>query len=119
MHPNAYLPPEPPIRCPRNWPLLGTPVRRTENFHLQAAATRSFLSGEPGVSQARNLSRAWVDVRSLMQITEGLIDEVHVCGGFGVSCRFAENCLDRGLVQSPISISKLILQEAGISCSWN
>jgi hypothetical protein len=69
------------------------------------------------VSQARNLSRAWVDVPSLMHVTEGLIDEVHVCGGFGVSCRFAENCLDRGLVQSPISVSNLILQEAGVSCS--
>jgi hypothetical protein len=69
------------------------------------------------VSQSRNLSRAWVNVRSLMHITEGLIDEVHVCGGFRVSCRFAENCLDRGLVQSPISVSNLILQQTGVSCS--
>jgi hypothetical protein len=70
------------------------------------------------VSHARNLSRTWFDVRSLMHITKfGLIDEVQVCGGFGVSCRFAENCLDRGLGQSPISVSNLILQEAGISCS--
>ncbi len=69
------------------------------------------------MSQARNLSRAWVDVRSQMHITEGLIDEVQVCGGFGVSCRFAENFLDRGLVQSPISVSNLILPEAGVSCN--
>jgi hypothetical protein len=69
------------------------------------------------VSQARDLSRAWVDFRSLLHITEDLIEEVQVCGGFGVSCRFAENCLDRGLVQSPTTVSNLILQEAGVSCS--